>query len=515
MNAPLLLKILISTHLFLLYYLHTLAQDRSPNDLPNVVLIMVDDMGWSDLGCYGGEVHTPHIDRLAQEGMRFRQFYNNGKCTTTRASLLTGLYPRRDKKDTFLLRSNMLTLGEIMKMAGYRTMLSGKWHLGRDEIRHPIHRGFDRYYGLLDGASNHFDPSIQDPEYKGSRIRYFGEQTEQITSFPDTFYSTDAFTEKAIAFVKDSDQQQPFFLHICYTAPHYPLHAWPEDIQKYRGTYLMGWDSLRSMRYQRQLSMEVIDADRYKLTATDSRSYAWEEADQEFEDLRMATYAAMIHRVDSQIGNLIQVLSEEDVLDQTLILFLSDNGGCAEEPGGRNPIERHPGPKDDYVAVGPAWGWAQNAPFKRYKVWMNEGGINTPFIARWPGHIPSDTMTDEVGHIIDILPTLADIVDVPYPQIFHDQELLPLEGKSLSSVLQGKTRNPHDILCWEYAGNRAIRKGDWKLVWDKLTEHWALYDLSKDRTETTDLAEHYPQKVTELKTAWIEWAKHTGLDTNS
>jgi arylsulfatase A-like enzyme len=279
---------------------------------PNVILIMVDDMGWSDLACYGGEVNTPNIDRLAHEGTRYTQFYNNAKCTTTRASLVTGLYPRRDKGDTFLLRSNMLTLGELMKQAGYQTVLSGKWHLGRDSVRHPMYRGFDEYYGLLDGACNFFNPAQQDPPYKGNRIRYFAHNDQRIEEFPEGFYTTDAFTDHAIETIRSySARTRPRFLPISPTPlPHYPLHAWPEDIAKYRGKFKMGWEEMRKQRHQRQVEMGLIDPDRFPLSETDSRAYDWDTAHHDFEDLRMAVYAAMLDRVDQNIGKLLQTLEE-------------------------------------------------------------------------------------------------------------------------------------------------------------------------------------------------------------
>ena len=210
---------------------------------PNIVLIMCDDMGWSDIGCYGGEVQTPNLDRLAAAGMRFTQFYNNAKCTTTRASLVTGLYPRPKGG---LLKTNMVTIGEVLQSAGYRTVLCGKWHLGHSKTTHPYHRGFEEYYGLLDGCCNYFDPSRPDPPYKGGRVRYFGHNDERITQFPDDFYTTDAFTEHAIESIRPlAAAGQPFFLHLCYNAPHYPLQARPAEIAKYRGKFLMGWEAMR------------------------------------------------------------------------------------------------------------------------------------------------------------------------------------------------------------------------------------------------------------------------------
>ncbi|MCH7920813.1 MAG: arylsulfatase [Planctomycetes bacterium] len=479
------------------------------SDKPNIVLIMCDDMGWSDIGCYGGEVRTPNIDALAKEGVRFTQFYNNAKCTTTRASIVTGLYPRRGKGE--LLRTNMVTLGEALRGAGYRTALSGKWHLGRGETTHPFKRGFDEYYGLLDGCCNFFNPSQPDPKYKGGRVRTFGRNDEIIKEFPKDFYTTDAFTDHAIECArKFTAEKKPFFLHITYTAPHYPLHARPEDIQKYVGKFRMGWDKMRKQRYARQVEMGLIDPKVWPISDTDSRAYSWGSADQKFEDLRMAVYAAMIDSMDQNIGRLMKALRDLEVDQNTIVMFLSDNGGCAEEPGGRDPKQRNPGPGDDYVAVGPSWGWAQNAPFRRYKSWVHEGGICTPFIVRWPGHVQAGTINRQVGHIIDLMPTFLEVAGGKYPKTYNGNKILPVEGRSLVPVLEGKTRPQPDYLAWEWSGNRAYREGQWKVVWDKLVEKWELYDIPVDRTETRNLAAEHPDRTEAMAAKWTAWAKRMG-----
>ncbi len=495
------------------------------DERPNIILIMCDDMGFSDLGCYGGEVQTPHIDRLASEGMRFTQFYNNAKCTTTRASLLTGLYPRFGKPGH--LRSNMITLGEALQEAGYQTSLSGKWHLlkapgrkksvagswygGFDRMTHPYFRGFDRYYGLLDGGSNFFDPLQPDPSYKGGRVRNFGVNDQAIVEVPEDFYATDAFTDHAIASLRDyAKTPKPFFLHITYTAPHYPLHAKPADIEKYRGRYRGGWDRMRKARWERQQAMGLT-APHWRLSHGDSRAYEWDGADHDFEDLRMAVYAAMIDSMDQNIGRLLRTLEEEGVAENTLILFLSDNGGCSEEPGGRDPSVRKPGPKEDYVAVGPSWGWAQNVPFRRYKSWLHEGGITTPLIAWWPHHVPAGSINRSVAHIIDIMPSFLELAASEYPRTYKGRKLLPLEGESMVPLWFGMQREEHSALAWYWSGNRAIREGDWKLVWDKGVKTWELYNLGQDRCEIEDLAEREPSRVASMKEAYFDWAEKMEL----
>ena len=465
------------------------------DDRPNIVLIMCDDMGYSDIACYGGEVDTPNLNQLAKDGLRFTQFYNCAKCTTTRASLLTGLFPRPKGG---LLKTNLVTIGEVLREAGYQTALSGKWHLGSSKTTHPHRRGFDEYYGLLDGCCNFFNPVQRDPPFKGNRIRKFGHNDKVIKEFPDDFYSTDAFTDHAIGCVKKfAATGKPFFLHLCYTAPHYPLHAKPKDIAKYKGKFMMGWEKMREQRYKRMIEMGLIDP-KWKLSPRDSRSYDWEASDnKEWEDLRMAVYAAMIDSMDQNIGRLLKSLDDAGVTDNTVVMFLSDNGGCAEEPGGRN-TKAIPGPKEFYTAVGPAWGWAQNSPFRRYKSWVNEGGISTPLIVRWPGKIKPNSLTHQPGHLIDFMATCVDLAKTKYPKSFNGNDILPLEGKSLVPIFQGGMREAHATLCWEWSGNRAIRQGKWKLVWDKLIKEWQLYDLEADRTETTDLASEQPDATSAL-----------------
>lgn len=475
---------------------------------PNIILIMADDMGFSDIGCYGGEIQTPNIDRLAREGLRFTQFYNNAKCTTTRACLLSGMYPR-NKGDN--IPRGIPTIAETMRAAGYQTGMSGKWHLGSQSPQRPFDRGFDEYYGLMDGAVNYFNPAQPDPAFKGGKVRAFGHNDELIHSFPTNYYTTDFFAAHTIETLQRfAKTGKPFFIHLAFNAPHYPLHAWPEDIAKYRGKYKMGWEELRRERHARQLAMGLLDP-KWKLSPTDSKSYDWSTANQDWEDLRMATYAAMVDRMDQNIGNVLKTLKELGLEDNTVVMFLSDNGGCTEEPGGRDSSQQ-PGIVSTYTAVGPAWGWAQNTPFRRYKTWVNEGGISTPFIVRWPGHVKPGTTTGQMGHIIDILPTCLEAVGGKPVAEINGAKTKPPEGRSLVPIFRGEQRPQAEELCWEWAGNCAIRHGQWKLVWDILNKarKWELYDIVADRTELHDLAKMNPEVVIKLSTAYDKWAKSLG-----
>jgi arylsulfatase len=405
----------------------------------------------------------------------------------------------------------MVTFGEVLGAAGYQTALSGKWHLGATNTTHPFHRGFQEFYGLLDGACNHFDPARPDPEYKGGGVRRFGHNDEFVTTFPENFYSSDAFTDHAITTLRRfATNSSPFFLHLCFTAPHYPLHAKPTDIAKYKGTFKMGWEAMRRGRFERQLAMGLFDPATCKLSQGDSHAYDWNTANTEFEDLRMAVYAAMVDCVDQNIGRLLQALQEVGAAENTIIFFLSDNGGCAEEPGGRDPTQRNPGPKEDYVAVGPAWGWAQNAPFRRYKAFTHEGGICTPMIAWYPKMIHPSSITRAPAHIIDFMPTLIDLAETTYPQQFKGHDILPLEGRSLLPLLKSEDKSQHEFLAWEWAGSRAYRRGDWKVVWDREVKAWELYDLASDRTEIVNRAQDKPELTAELSEAWFAWAERTG-----
>lgn len=480
-------------------------------DKPNIILIMADDMGYSDLGCYGGEINTPNLDKLAYEGMRFRQFYNNAKCTTTRASIVTGQYPKRSNHSINLLDNSMFTIAEAMNKAGYYTILSGKWHLGSNEGHRPIDRGFQEYYGLMDGCSNFFNPVQPDPKFKGGRVRAFGHNDKRIYEFPENYYTTDAFTDHAIKHInKAVDDKKPFFLHITYTAPHYPLHAKPEDIAKYEGKYKDGWHKLREERYKRMIEMGVIDKS-VKLAPEEKSTKNWEtRKNRGWDEKLMEVYAAMVDSMDQNIGRVMKTLDEAKIADNTLIMFISDNGGCAETPGGDNNISHIPGPKEYYTAVGPSWANAQNTPFRKYKSNSHEGGVATPCIARWPKVIKAGSWTNSVAHIIDFQPTfmkmggLDPVKDIP-------EGKSALDGEDIRSIFEGKDFVRKKPLYFEWAGTRAVRDGDWKVVYNKGTKKWELFNMAEDRTEVNDLIAKYPEKADNMIAAWNKWADEHGL----
>jgi len=501
---------------------------------PNVVLIVADDLGYSDLGCYGGDIDTPNLNQLAADGLQFSQFYNCAVCRTSRVSLLTGLHPRRIKGR--LLHDNMATLAEVAGSNGYRTSLVGKWHFPvtkpNDQNRLPTRRGFERFYGLAAGCCNYFDPARPFPAfYRGQGPEPFLNQETPVTEFPADFYATDAFTDRAVQQIEEYTQagdKAPFFLHLCYTAPHYPLHAKPQDIAKYKGRFNDGYFAMRQRRLKRLRERGLIDP-QWKLSAPDAQTsqlaydYAvtpWEDVENtERETRRMEVYAAMVDCMDQGIGRVIEAIKRCDAADNTCVIFLSDNGGCASHSGYHHEEIRKqhaefnrelPGSVDTYDYVAQGWGWAQNAPFRRYKVWTHEGGISTPMIVSWPNVTSPGTLTHQVGHVVDLMPTLLDLTGATYPKQRGGTPVLPTEGLSLLPVLKGNQRVGHESLCWYLYGNRAIRQGRWKLVWGSNTRQWELFDMEADRTETNDLTAQHPERVEQMEAAWLRWATQTG-----
>jgi arylsulfatase len=503
------------------------ADRHTAGERPNIVVIMVDDMGYSDVGSYGGEIETPNLDRLAGDGLRFTGFYNAARCCPTRASLLTGLYPHQAGMGAMVssvhsepepgpyqgyLNQRCVTIAEALRSAGYRTYMSGKWHVGEKPEHWPRRRGFDRYFGLISGASSYYE-IIKDQPY----IRQMVLDDEPWEPPAEGFYMTDAFSDYAVRYIREHHESHPgdpFFLYLAYTAPHWPLHALPQDIAKYKERYANGWSALRTERHHRMLEMGIID-ERHILSPQPSSIPAWEDVDDKDDwRLRMAVYAAMIDRVDQGIGRLVKVLEENAVLDNTLILFLSDNGGCAESVESRRLHSPGvpAGERGSYVAYKEPWANASNTPFRLYKQWTHEGGIATPLIAHWPSGIEQPgRITDAVGHVVDIMATILDVVGVSYPDSIEGRSLLPREGRSLAPVLRGEESKSHDALYWEHMGSRAIRRGNWKLVMDRRAKVWELYDLDKDPTELNNLADDYPDEVSALESAWLQWAQRVGV----
>ena len=495
----------MKTFSFLALLLFTLNLGWSETDRtrPNFILIMVDDMGYSDIGCYGGEVKTPNLDQLAKNGLRFTQFYNTAKCHTTRAELLTGNY-------AYSIGDNNMehgaTFGEVLRPVGYRTLISGKWH----QVPLPTTRGFDRYYGLADGCSNFFNPGVKArpgedlPGRKRSSLRRWAIEDKVIMGYtsPDKkFYHTDAFTDYAIDRLDEyKNEDNPFVLYLPYTAPHYPLHAWPEDIAKYRGKYKIGWDKIREQRFKRMNEMGIIGPN-HKLTPRASK--AWDdlsEEQQDAEDLKMAVYAAMIDRVDQNLGRLFAKVKELGEWDNTLIMFLTDNGACSEQPNTTPDIP--PGSVESYRTVSVGWANASNTPYRKFKSTDYEGGIRTPFIAHWPGVIKPG-MTNQVGHIIDVSATFRDITGAKYPKQIQGKKTKPPPGKSLLMIFKGEEREPHKEIFWRFNRANAVRQGDLKVV--RAGKVWELYNLRADPTEVNNLAEQMPEKTAELSKMWEDW----------
>ncbi|MEQ1751848.1 MAG: arylsulfatase [Prosthecobacter sp.] len=490
---------------------------------PNILLIVADDLGFSDLGCYGGEIETPHLDRLAAEGMRFTQFYNCAVCNASRVAALTGLYPRFGKST--LWRDGMMTAAEVLRDAGYRTAMSGKWHLGGAPTR-PIDRGFQEYCGVMIGAVNYFDPTLPDPppmKHAGPP-QPFVHNDKPVPNVPADYYVTDAFTDHAVQQIQASaTSKKPFFLHLAYTAPHYPLQARAEDIAKYRGRYKEGYTVLRQRRHQRLIELGLIAKDSVLATPDkktsgwryDVEPEAWESVDQGWEAAKMEVYAAMVDRMDQGIGRLLAALKENGVEDNTLVIFFSDNGGC----GSNSSAAAHEayqagkpvGDKDSYILGGPGWATVQSSPFRRYKTWTYEGGITTPMIVRWPGKVKQGSIAKYVTHLIDLMPTFLEVTGTRFPAEFAGHNTLPLEGKSLLPILLGDGVTAPRELGWQLYGSRAYRQGRWKIVWGVSTKRWELYDMETDRTETHDLATERPGMVTKLSAVWQAWEKHTAL----
>ncbi len=533
---------------------------------PNIILIMSDDMGYSDLGCYGGEIATPNLDALAAGGVRFTQFYNTARCCPTRASLLTGLYPHQagighmmeDKGlDAYRgeLSQKAVTIAEAVKPAGYRAYMVGKWHVTKavapqndaDKHNWPLQRGFDRFYGTIHGAGSFFDPNTltrdntfispyADPEYQ-----------------PDEFYYTDAINDHAARFIAEHARDHagsPFFMYVAHTAAHWPMHAKEQDIAKYRGRYDAGYDAIRATRVEKMRQLGLIDP-RWQTAPQDGGAWA-EVENREFEIRCIEVYAAMIDCLDQGIGRLVAELKRSGHYDNTLILFFQDNGGCAEGMGRKNdapPAARSdkptlpplaadylqpdmipkqtrdghpmrqgygvlPGGADTYHGYGRAWANVSNTPFREYKHWVHEGGVSTPLIAHWPEGIPAGrhgALEPQPAHLIDLMTTCVDLAAAAYPKQHAGHAITPPEGVSLKPALTGDSINRPGPIFFEHEGNRAVRDGRWKLVAKGPQGAWELYDMDSDRTEQHDLATEQPERVQAMAAQWQTWAKRAGV----
>ncbi|MGK0188145.1 MAG: arylsulfatase A-like enzyme [Verrucomicrobiales bacterium] len=493
-------------------------------DQPNVIVILVDDMGFSDISCYGGEIPTPNIDALAAGGMKFSQFYNTGRCSPTRASLLTGLYPHQAGMGHLdgtihqnhpgyqgRLNENCVTIPEVLGEAGYFTAITGKWHAGQqgpDQPTPPWERGFQRSLNLPRGGL-HF--SDQTGPKGGTSLFLNGAQiARDDPRFNPPWYGTHLWTEWGIKFLDEAiEAKKPFFLYLAHPAPHFPCMAPEETIAKYRGKYMSGWDKLREERYARQISMGLIESN-WPLTPRPEEIPAWDslsEKDKVRYDDMMAIYAAMIEEVDTSIGTLVTGLRERDQLHNTLILFLSDNGGNAET-GIRGKYKgEQPGDPHSDVFIGKCWAHLNNTPFRQYKHYNHEGGIATPLIAHWPdGIAATKEWITTPGHLVDLMATCVDLGNGSYPEHFKQHAIAPMEGKSLRPVFDGGEL-PERPLYFEHEGNAAVRQGEYKLVRLGRKGAWELYDMGSDRTEAHDLAAAMPEKTAKLRELWTQWAK--------
>lgn len=497
------------------------TRERASAARPNIIVILVDDMGYSDVGAFGGEIRTPHLDRLAREGLRFTQFYNTAKCYTTRASLLTGLYQHESGLGYNAWRPmrNAVTVAEVLREAGYRTWFSGKWHLGEP----PSKRGFDRTFGFISQGilNSYFEPWLDGPDERlgVSRWDVDGKILEAYRPEQPGFYATDAFTGRAIDWIRETRAgETPFFLYLAYNAPHWPLQAPPEDIAKYRQLYRAGWDELRRARHQRQISLGIIPPG----TALPPRAAgvpAWRDVpDQEEQAALMAVHAAMVDRIDQNVGRILAALRDQGLERNTLVLFLSDNG--ADKAGFRRRPENAIGSSRSFDAVGRGWANMGNTPWQRFKGESIEGGISTPLIAWWPEGIrnPGRINHEAMGHVVDIMATSVDAASARYPGVFNGEKIHPMRGLSLLPVFRAERETLHDTLFFEWAKSRAVRQGRWKLFWPNDPAafrdgkpHWQLYDTLLDRVELHDVAGLHPDRVREMKAAWEAWAREVGV----
>ena len=514
----------------------------SKKQTPNIVLILADDMGFSDIGCYGGEISTPNLDSLADDGIRFTQFFNTARCSPSRASLLTGLHPHQTGIGILVedyspegyagdLNDKCITIAELLRQNGYKTYMSGKWHISTSKYEvsdsWPNQRGFDEFYGTILGAGSYFYPRT---------LTRNNVNVEEETLNSD-FYYTDAITDHAVKYINEHQKNNteiPFFLYVSYTAPHWPLHAKEEDIKKYEGRFKEGWDILREKRLARQVKMNIIE-EKWDLSERNPRAPPWsEERHKDWQQRRMEVYAAQIDIMDQGIGKILKTLEENGIIENTIVIFLSDNGGCAEplgsvmekitlEDGATRKYTRSgkrvqfgnkssimPGPEVTFQSYGAAWANLSNTPFRKFKKWTHEGGIATPFIIHWPEGIKhKGDLRHQQAQLTDVMATIVDITGIEYPKMFNGRKILPLEGASLKPILENKD-NDKGMLFFEHMGNAAVRDGKWKLVRDYPGE-WELYNMEKDRTELNNEIDQYQEQASKMRESYKQWAERCGV----
>ena len=524
---------------------------------PNIVTFLFDDMGFSDLGCFGGEIETPSIDALASGGFRATQFYNTARCCPARASLLTGLYPHqagigmmvyRDYGDGYRggLNDRCVTLAEVLKDSGYQTMLSGKWHAGHQPHMRPETRGFERFTGIYTHVDSYWKVLPGCEIYRdGELLMEAGRPVNPYNSEKE-FYTTDFFTDTAIDYIDQAAEKPdiPFFLHVCHNAPHFPLEAPDHLIEKYRGRYLKGWDRLKEEKLERMKAMGIVGSGQKMARGTgfdqaeregfnfkppfDTEEIPkWDEHNEnqkEELDFRRAMYAAQIERLDENIGRVTEHLKKKELLDNTLILIMSDNG-CSGELGfyGMNWPQYQISNYEEWrtrggwsISQGQCWASLSNTPLRKYKIFVHEGGIGSPFIAHWPKGIsePGRICSDQTFHLIDIMPTLCDVAGAVYPEERSGHRTTPVQGISMVPWFtdSGKAEEAR-TLYWQHEVNAAIRQGNWKLVTsdDRKPDSWELYDLTEDRSESDDLSGDQPQRVEQMKAQWREWAENSDV----
>lgn len=495
---------------------------------PNIIIILADDLGFSDLGCYGGEVETPNLDQLAENGLRYKQFYNAARCCPSRAALMTGLYPHQTGMGWMAaadlgtpaysgtLNENSVTIAEVLKTAGYSTYMTGKWHLtnhrkidGHVTDSWPSHRGFDRFFGLIRGGANYFTPEVC--------------SNDSVFQAPPDFYLTDAISDTSIKYIDEHfkrGEETPFFMYVAYTAPHWPLHAPKTAIEKYRERYLKGWDEARRSRFERQQTMGLFGPD-IRMNGRDPEVPAWNSLsadEQEEMAMRMAIYAAQIEIMDQGIGRIVETLRELDQLNNTLVFFLSDNGACAEFiSSGKSKVVD--GSADTFESYRIHWANVGSTPFKEYKHYTHEGGIASPLIVHWPEGIKKDLNKSFVGgygHITDLMATCVAVSGARYPTRYRDKLIHPLEGKSLLPQFSGLAVHRGKVY-WEHEANLAMRDGPWKLVAKTLQDETfdpaslELYNLEDDPVESVDLAARHPARVQAMYGDWLKWAERVDV----